>query len=136
ALRLRRLGKGHCSISQDTDFDTTPAKIGMDWAVKMEKPYFVGRTALDRIGKLPSDRKLVSLTFAGAAAPVEGAQLYDRSDRHIGYLTSSRLSPVLGHGVSLGWMSRVDGAFPTDVIAVSEGSRRFSGKVSVGAAYD
>src|SRR6185295_18743710 len=35
ALRLLRLEKGHILVGQDTDFDTTPAKLSLDWAVKL-----------------------------------------------------------------------------------------------------
>ena len=36
-------------VGQDTDFDTTPAKVGIDWAVRMDKPYFVGKSSLERL---------------------------------------------------------------------------------------
>src|SRR5262249_10905393 len=64
ALKLLRLEKGHVLIGQDTDFDTTPSKIGLDFAVKMEKPYFVGRTALQRLAALPRERSLLPMIFA------------------------------------------------------------------------
>ncbi len=53
ALKLLRLEKGHIIVGQDTDFDTTPHKVGMDWAVKMEKPYFVGRSSIERLAGNP-----------------------------------------------------------------------------------
>lgn len=136
ALRLLRLEKGHIIISQDTDFDTTPSKIAMDWAVKMDKPQFVGRTALTRLAQLPIQRRLAMIAFAGEHAPVEGAQLYDSGNRHTGYLTSSRFSPVLGHGVALGWIGRANGDFPSQVVAVGDKGRRSTGRVVKGAAYD
>ena len=46
AQRLLRLEKGHIIIGQDTDGLTTPAEAGVDWAVKMDKPYFVGQRSL------------------------------------------------------------------------------------------
>ena len=48
AQRLLRLEKGHIIVSQDTDFETTPWKVGMQWAVKLDKPDFVGKAALLR----------------------------------------------------------------------------------------
>ncbi len=38
-----RLEKGHVIIGMDTELDTTPRRLGMDWAVRMEKPRFIGR---------------------------------------------------------------------------------------------
>jgi sarcosine oxidase subunit alpha len=129
ALRLLRLEKGHIIIGQDTDFDSTPRKLGLDWIVSMDKPDFVGKVALERIDDIPLALKLVPLTFAGDA-PLEGANI-EAGGRTVGHLTSSRFSPALGHGVALGWTRRLNGEFPS---AVTVGGRR--GTVTSGAFYD
>jgi sarcosine oxidase subunit alpha len=129
ALRLLRLEKGHIIIGQDTDFDSTPRKLGLEWMVAMDKPGFVGKVALERIDEIPLALKLVPLVFDGDA-PLEGANV-EVGGRTVGHLTSSRFSPVLGHGVALGWIRRVDGEFPTTVTAAG---RR--GTVTSGAFYD
>ncbi len=129
ALRLLRLEKGHIIIGQDTDFDSTPRKLGLDWMVSMEKPDFVGKVGLERIDHIPLALKLVPLTFDGGA-PLEGATI-DVGGRTVGHLTSSRFSPVLGHGVALGWIRRVNGEFPA---AVTVDGRR--GTVTSGPFYD
>ncbi|MEP7344371.1 MAG: 2Fe-2S iron-sulfur cluster-binding protein [Gemmatimonadaceae bacterium] len=116
ALKLLRLEKGHILIGQDTDFDTTPSKVGLDFAVKMNKPDFVGRTALQRLDALPRERSLLGMTFAGSRAPEEGAQLF-AGGVHVGYLTSSRFSPSLGCGVALGWVRHPVDAPPPRIIA-------------------
>jgi sarcosine oxidase subunit alpha len=116
ALKLLRLEKGHILIGQDTDFDTTPSKVGLDFAVKMDKPDFVGLTALQRIAALPRERSLLSMTFAGRRAPEEGAQLFV-GGTHVGNLTSSRFSPSLNCGVALGWVRHPVGAPPSRITA-------------------
>ncbi len=50
AQRLLRLEKAHIIIGQDTDGLTTPIEAAMDWAVKMDKPYFIGQRSLKIIG--------------------------------------------------------------------------------------
>lgn len=134
ALRLLRLEKGHIIVGQDTDFDSTPTKLGLDWAARLEKPDFVGRTALVRLAEIPPQRVLRSFTFEGTAAPGDGAQLLV-GERRVGWLTSSRFSPALSRGVALGWVDRVDGAFPDRVDAV-DGAGRFAGAVHHGPFYD
>jgi sarcosine oxidase subunit alpha len=116
ALKLLRLEKGHILIGQDTDFDTTPSKVGLDFVVKMDKPEFVGRTALRRIAALPRERSLLPMTFAGTRAPEEGAQLFV-GGTHVGNLTSSRFSPSLDCGIALGWVRHPAGAPPSHVVA-------------------
>ena len=130
ALRLLRLEKGHILIGQDTDFDTTPAKIGMDWAVKMDKTDFVGRTALERIAAGSMEQKLASIAFTGPRAPAEGASLH-AAGACVGYLTSSRFSPALGYGVALGWVRRHDGSLPETLSADG-----IDGAVVAGPFYD
>jgi sarcosine oxidase subunit alpha len=115
ALRLLRLEKGHIIVGQDTDFDATPARLNMNWAVKLEKPWFVGKRGVERANAHESLRRLVAVSFAGHAPP-EGAPLRS-GGRDVGYISSSGWSPVLGCGVSLGWVTRTNGSFPTQLEA-------------------
>jgi sarcosine oxidase subunit alpha len=135
ALRLLRLEKGHIIVGQDTDFDSSPHKLGLDWAAKLEKPRFVGRTALQRMTTIPPNRVLKSFVFSGDAAPRDGAQLINGGER-VGYLTSSRFSPALGHGVALGWLYDYGRGFATEVEAVDGSGRPMSGRVTHGPFYD
>jgi glycine cleavage system T protein len=104
ALFALRLEKGHVIIGMDTELDTTPRRLGMDWAVNMEKPFFVGRDALARTAALPDQRRLVGLTMEGAA-PTEGSPI-STGGAVIGHVTSSFSSPNLGGAVMLGWLKR------------------------------
>ena len=111
ALFALRLEKGHVIIGMDTELDTTPRRLGMDWAVNMDKPDFIGRDALNRTAALPDQRRLVGLTVADAA-PTEGSPIWSDGDV-IGHVTSSFASPTLGNSVMLGWLKRAP--FPQQV---------------------
>jgi glycine cleavage system aminomethyltransferase T len=104
ALFGLRLEKGHVIIGMDTELDTTPRRLGMDWAARMEKPFFIGREALHRTAELPDDRRWFGFTMAGQA-PTEGTPIYDRGDI-IGQVTGSWTSPLLGKALLLGWQRR------------------------------
>jgi len=101
ALFALRLEKGHVIVGMDTELDSTPRRIGMDWAVKMDKPDFVGRTSLARVAELPDRRRLFGFTMDGPA-PVEGAPIYV-GDTIVGHVASSFTSPAAGKAVMLGW---------------------------------
>ena len=108
ALRRRSpapaaLEKGHVIIGQDTDGLTTPAQASMEWAVKMDKPFFVGQrspahhreaAAETETGRLRSDA-----SFAGSA-PKE-CHLIIRDGQIAGRVTSVAHSPALGHVIGL-----------------------------------
>ena len=113
ALFALRLEKGHVIIGMDTELDTTPRRLGMDWAVRMEKPWFIGRAALQRTAKLPDHRRLVGFTMDGPDAPVEGSPIWSEGEI-IGHVTGSWHSPVLGRIVMLGWQKRTP--FPDRVV--------------------
>lgn len=134
ALKLLRLEKGHFIVGLDTDFDSTPAKVGAAWAVKMEKPDFVGRTALERLARIPRERTLLPLAFEGARAPEEGAQLFV-AGAHVGNVTSSRFSPILGKAVALGWVRHPEGSPPLAITA-RDTRGELSGIVTRAPFYD
>ncbi len=101
ALFALRLEKGHVIVGMDTELDSTPRRLGMDWAARMDKPRFIGRAALERTAKLPDHRRLLGFTMDGPA-PVEGSPIWSNGDI-VGHVTGSWASPVLGKVVMLGW---------------------------------
>ena len=123
-LLTLRLEKGHIVVGQDTDFDSTPRRINHEWAVKLDKPDFVGKQALLRTNKVALDRQLAGLQLDGAA-PHEGALIWNGST-NVGYVTSSAFSPALGRTVMLGWLALSDGRLPDDVTIDGRQARRTS----------
>ena len=103
AQRLLRLEKGHVIIGQDTDGLTTPIQASMEWAVKMDKPFFVGQRSLRIVEKRPLKQKLVGFALdpsCAGPAPKE-SHLIIRDGQIAGRVTSVAHSPALGHVVGL-----------------------------------
>jgi sarcosine oxidase subunit alpha len=105
ALQGLRLEKGHVIIGIDTELDSTPRRLGLDWAVRMDKPWFVGRTSLERTARLPDQRRLHGFTMSGTA-PTEGSPIRSGGEI-VGHVTASWASPLLGRVVMLGWQKRL-----------------------------
>jgi sarcosine oxidase subunit alpha len=71
AQRLLRLEKGHIIIGQDTDGLTVPREASLEWAVKMDKRFFVGQRSLRITDAKPLRQKLVGFVLAdGHSGPV------------------------------------------------------------------
>jgi glycine cleavage system aminomethyltransferase T len=104
ALFGLRLEKGHVIVGMDTELDSTPRRLGMDWAARMDKPFFVGRPALARTAGLEDQRRLVGFTMDGPA-PTEGSPIWSDGDI-VGHVTGSWSSPLLRRAVMLGWLKR------------------------------
>ena len=122
AMLKLRLEKGHIIVGQDTDFDSTPRRINHEWAVKIDKPDFVGKQAILRTNKIPLDKQLVGFEMKGAA-PLEGSLLWHEGN-WAGFVTSSFASPVLGKTVLLGWLKLFDGQLPSEVTINGRTARR------------
>jgi glycine cleavage system aminomethyltransferase T len=106
ALFGLRLEKGHVIVGMDTELDTTPRRLGMDWAARMDKPFFIGRAALERTSKLDDHRRWTGFSMDGPA-PIEGSPIrsLDGGDV-IGNVTGSWHSPLFGKALVLGWQRR------------------------------
>jgi sarcosine oxidase, subunit alpha len=61
--RLLRLEMGHAIPGVDTDGLTNPFEIGAEWAIKMDKPFFVGQRSLAILSKKPVKKQLVAFTL-------------------------------------------------------------------------
>ena len=105
ALFGLRLEKGHIIIGMDTELDTTPRRVRMPWATRMDKEQFIGKAALERTAKQPDERLLHGFTMDGDA-PLEGSPIYV-DGAIVGHVSGSWASPVLGKTVMLGWIKHL-----------------------------
>ena len=125
ALFGLRLEKGHVIVGQDTELDSSPRRINMEWAVKLDKPAFIGRDALIRTAHLTDERRLFGFTMEGPAPP-EGSVIRvgdPNAGRIVGHVTSSWDSPLFGHAVLLGWQKHLPHA---DVVYIDGREARVS----------
>lgn len=105
AQRLLRLEKGHLIVGQDTDGLTTPREAGLEWAVKMEKPFFIGQRSLQTIAQRAIEQKLVGFILDAdqAPAPQECHLVIDGNDI-AGRVTSIAFSPTLKQHIGLAYV--------------------------------
>lgn len=59
AQRLLRLEMGHHMPGIDTDGLTNPYEVGAEWAIKLDKPFFIGQRSLQILTKRPLRKSLV-----------------------------------------------------------------------------
>ncbi|MBW4583391.1 MAG: hypothetical protein KME42_27825 [Tildeniella nuda ZEHNDER 1965/U140] len=105
AQRLLRLEKGHLIVGQDTDGLTTPREANLGWAVKMDKPFFIGQRSLQSMAKRPVKHTLVGVMlepFEGMP-PQECHLIIDRGDI-AGRITSITFSPSLQKFIGLAYV--------------------------------
>jgi sarcosine oxidase subunit alpha len=107
AQRLLRLEKGHLIVSQDTDGLTTPVQAGLEWAVKLDKPFFVGQRSLQIMAARPVKQKLVGfwLDEAFEGTPPQECHLVIDQAEIAGRVTSIAFSPTLKRYIGLAYVN-------------------------------
>jgi sarcosine oxidase subunit alpha len=121
AQRVLRLEKGHLIVGQDTDALSDPFGAGMGWAVRLDKPDFIGKPSLVRRKGSPSGEKLVGFEMRDPTlVAAEGEQFVDQ-ERLIGRVTSARYSPTLKKSIGLGWIKSDYAAIGSTITVRSKG---------------
>jgi sarcosine oxidase subunit alpha len=105
AQRLLRLEKGHVIVGQDTDALTNPFEAGLDWAVRMNKPFFIGQRSLRIHQERGPRQKLLGFEldarYQPEQTPLREANLLIRGGEIAGRITSIGDSPALNRTIGL-----------------------------------
>ncbi len=125
AQRVLRLEKGHLIIGQDTDGLTTPIEANLNWAVKMDKPFFIGQRSLQIVAKQKIKHKLVGFTLnADIVTPPQECHLVIDTDDIAGRVTSIAFSPTLQRYIGLAYVT-------PELVNKGEFSIRLSDRTSI-----
>lgn len=103
AQRLLRLEKGHLLVGHDTDGLTDPFEASMGWAVKLDRPRFIGQRSLRRLAER-NERRLIGFGLAPehhGPVPRECHLVLDDQGDIAGRVTSVGDSPALGRVIGL-----------------------------------
>lgn len=99
-----RLEMGYCLYGNDIDDTTSPLEAGLGWITKFTKD-FTNSDALKKQKESGVSRKLVGFKLLEKGIPRHDYVIKDASGEVIGKVTSGTMSPVLGIGVGLGYLS-------------------------------
>lgn len=90
-------------------------EAGLNRFCKMEKPDFIGRTALEKARAEGVSRTLVGLEMIDRGIARDGYKVLDQSGREIGYVTSGSPAPFLKKNIALAYVPLEFGALGTEV---------------------
>ena len=102
ARETLRLEMGYPLWGQDLDERTTPLEAGLGWVVDWEHEYR-GRSALDAQRADGVPKALIGFAVEGRQIPRHDYPM--RSGDSTGVVTSGNYSPVLEHGIGMGYLS-------------------------------
>lgn len=132
--RLLRLEKKHIIVGQDTDALANPYDSDLRWVVRLDKPDFIGRHALETASHLPSANRLVGFEATQGGRPLDGSAIVI-GGKLSGRITSVRFSPQMKKFVGMAWVP-VEYAKHGSEIAFHDGGKYYPAVVVDGAFYD
>lgn len=135
ALRSLRLEKKYVLYGLDVNEMTSPIEGGLAWTVKLQKPDFIGKDALDRQKREGVARRLVLIEFETLeAVPAIGASI-SVAGKEIGNVTSADRGYSIGKALAFG---RIDSSFAKQgqSVTVSGPNGALAGVVHLKPVYD
>jgi len=90
-------------------------EAGLDRFIKMEKPDFIGRAALETAKAKGLTRTLVGLEMVDRGIARDGYKVQDENGREIGYVTSGSPAPFLKKNIALAYVPPAHAAIGTTV---------------------
>jgi aminomethyltransferase len=85
----------------ELDEDIDPIEAGVGWTVKLSKPAFLGRAAIERRMDVGPTRTTVGFEMVGRGVGRHGYPVLDQAGAAVGIVTSGGPSPTLGKAIGL-----------------------------------
>lgn len=101
-----RLEMGYTLYGNDIDDTTSPIEAGLAWITKFtDNKNFIDRDLLFAQKQQGVNRKLRGFKMIDRGIPRHGYEITDASGKIIGTVTSGSISPVLGVGIGMGYIT-------------------------------
>lgn len=123
-----RLEKGFCLYGNDIDDTTSPLEGGLGWITKFTKD-FTNATSLKKQKNEGVKRKLVGFKMIDKGIPRHDYEIKNAEGKVIGKVTSGTMSPVLGIGIGMGYITTAY-TNPETEIFISVRNKDLKAKVS------
>jgi aminomethyltransferase len=123
-----RLEMGFCLYGNDIDDTTSPLEAGLGWITKFTKD-FTNSSNLKRQKEEGVKRKLVGFKMIDKGIPRHDYPIKNAQGNVIGKVTSGTMSPVLGVGIGLGYVT-VENANPGSEIFIDVRNKNLRAQVS------
>lgn len=134
ALESLRQEAGYILVGNDHDKNTNPFEAGIGFSVKLNKPDFNGKAALQKISEVGVRRRLVWFDLPSGSVANNGDAIAVQGKR-IGQVTSGSYSPSRRRGTAMGYVDCAH-AIPGLVVMVSNDKGEHQAILHDMALYD
>jgi len=98
-----RLEMKYLLYGNDINEKTSPLEAGLGWITKLNKDHFIGKNTICN-SQYKITKHLICIEMKEKSIPRKGYKIYSGEDL-IGEITSGTMSPSLGKGIGLGYVS-------------------------------
>jgi len=103
ARDVLRLEAGMCLYGNDIDEKTSPVEARLNWVVRLEKPDFVGKTAIQALKEKGPGRVRVGFKMKEKGIPRQSQDIFADTEA-VGKVSSGTFSPTLSVGIGMGYV--------------------------------
>ncbi len=122
-----RMEMGYCLYGNDITDETSPLEAGLGWVTKFTKE-FTNSAALQKQKEEGISNKLVAFKMIDKGIPRSHYELLDSEENKIGEVTSGTMSPSLGYGIGLGYVTKDCSKVGTEIL-VAVRKRRLKAEI-------
>ncbi len=130
-----RIEKGYRLWGNDIHTEHNPFEAGIEFAVKIDKGDFIGKTAMIEARSNTPARRLTCMTLNDPSRVVMGNEPILDGDRVLGYVTSANYGHTTGRGIAYGYLSS-DHANPGNEVDILYFGERLRATVRKDPLYD
>ena len=109
-----RLEMGYCLYGNDINDTTSPLEAGLGWVTKFNKQ-FTNSINLLAQKEAGVTKKLVGFEMTERGIPRHDYEIVDKNGLQIGIVTSGTMSPNLGIGIGMGYVTVANAAIDTKI---------------------
>ena len=117
-----RLEMKYLLYGNDINEKTSPLEAGLGWITKSNKDYFIGKNTICN-SQYKITKHLICIEMKEKSIPRKGYKIYSGEDL-IGEITSGTMSPSLGKGIGLGYVSKLFKSIGTELNIEIRGRKR------------
>ena len=109
-----RLEMGYCLYGNDINDSTSPLEAGLGWVTKFNKEFTNSKNLLAQ-KEVGVTKKLVGFEMTERGIPRHDYEIVDSNGQKIGIVTSGTMSPNLGIGIGMGYVTVENAAIDTEI---------------------
>jgi len=110
-----RMEMGYCLYGNDITDETSPITAGLGWVTRFSKE-FTNSIALQKQKEEGVPIKLAAFKMIDKGIPRRQYELLDMNENKIGEVTSGTMSPSLGYGIGLGYVTKENSKIGTEIL--------------------